>query len=176
AGPGPPPAAVRCAGALPLRLRVHRGRDDDRPGLDRDGRRDRPRVLRRVHRVRPGPGDPVGAPARAGQAALPRRPGLALPGADPRRPARLPAGAGRADRALGLVRGVRPRGAGPAVGVDDRPAPGDPAVHPRAGAALGGRRPPAAARRRQRPARRARRRPAQPGPLARHRGGRRPGL
>ncbi len=45
-----------------------------------------------------------------------------------------------------------------------------PSVHPRTAPALGGRRLASAAGRAQRPARRARRRPAQPGPLAGHRG------
>ena len=54
-------ATGRPGGPLLLRLRVHRGRPHDRAGLDRRRRRGRPRVLRGVHRVRPGPGQPLGA-------------------------------------------------------------------------------------------------------------------
>ncbi len=73
-------------------------------------------------------------------------------------------------RAVGLVRRVRPRGAGPALGRDAGPAAGDPAVHQGPPPALGRPGQTAAASGRRRPARRPRRRPAQPGPLARHAG------
>ena len=77
---------------------------------------------------------------RAGQAAQPVRSGLALAGADPRRPAGVPARAGGGDRAVGLDVGLRPRRALPALGRHAGVAAGDPALHPRAAAALGGRR------------------------------------
>ena len=64
---------------------------------------------------------------------------------------RLPHRAGRGDRALGLVRRLRPRRAVPAVGRDAGPAAADPAVHPGAAPALGRRRP-ARRCRRSRPA------------------------
>ncbi len=50
------------------------------------------------------------------------RPGVALAGADPRRPAGVPDRAGRADRAVGLDGRLRPRGAVPAVGRHARAA------------------------------------------------------
>ena len=65
-------------------------------------------------------------------------------------------------RAVGLDRGLRPRGAVPAVGRDAGAAAGPAAVHPRAAPALGGRRAPAAAAAHVRRARRAGRRPAEP--------------
>ncbi len=68
----------------------------------------------------------------------------------------------RADRAVGLGRRLRPRGAVPAVGADDQPAARDPAVHPRAAPVLGGARLPADAAAAARRPRRPRRRPAQP--------------
>ena len=77
------------------------------------------------------------------------RPGVALARADPRRPARVPDRAGRADRAVGLDGVLRPRRARPAVGRHARAAARHPAVHPRAAPALGGRGLPAACRRRR---------------------------
>ena len=63
------PRGRRQHDALLLRLRVHRGRPHDRARLDRRRRRERARVLRRVDRVRPVPGDRLGAAQRARQAA-----------------------------------------------------------------------------------------------------------
>ena len=93
--PHPEPARQltdRCA--LLLRLRVHRGRAHHRTRLHRRRRRGRPRVLRGVHRVRPHPGQRVGAAQRARQAAGAGRPALAPPRRDPRRIARVPDSAG----------------------------------------------------------------------------------
>ncbi len=184
--PAPPPTSADAPATRPvpvmgedegdglplfLRLRIHRGRPHRRPGVDRRRRRVRPRVLRGLHRVRRLPGGALGAAQRAGQAPLAGRPGLALARAHPRRPVRLPAGAGagpagRAAGAVGLVRRVRPCRAGPALGRDAGAAPGDPPVHQGAAPALGRPGPSPAAGRRGGPARRARRRPAQPGPVA----------
>ena len=105
----------------------------DRPGLDRRGRRARPGVLRDLHRVRRPAAVPWVRRNVLDQLPSPARPGLALARArsattcyeflvEPLR--------GRPDgetRAVGLVRRVRPRGAGPAVG----PMPALPREIPR---------------------------------------------
>ncbi|CAA9271567.1 MAG: FIG00994909: hypothetical protein, partial [uncultured Blastococcus sp.] len=157
--------------ALLLRHRVHRGRHHHRPRLHRRRRRGRARVLRGEHPVRPGPGDPVGAAQRPRPAPAPGRQGLAQPRADPRGPARLPHRAGRGDRALGLVRRLRPRGAVPAVGRDAGPPAAPPTLHPRAPPALGRLRAAGAAAQAGGHARRAGRRPLQPRALERDGGG-----
>ena len=153
---GPDPAGS--GGALLLRLRVHRGRPHHRVDLDRRHRTGRARVLRGVHRVRPRAGQRVGALARAGQAAVAGRSGVAVQVRDPGRPVRVPDGARPAGRVVGLVRRLRPRGARPAVGRDARVAPGRAAADPGDPAALGSRRMPTDPRTRHRPARRAGRR------------------
>jgi len=84
----------------------------------------------RLDRVRRFPRRTLGAPARAGEASVAGRQGLALARADPRRAARVSGRAGTVrngdrDRAVGVVCGVRPCRARPAVGCDADAAPGD---------------------------------------------------
>ena len=81
----------------------------------------------------------LGAHQRAAQVAVAVVAAVALAPADPDGPGGLlRRRRRRADRAVGLGRRLRPRGAVPAVGADDRSAARDPAVHPRAAAVLGG--------------------------------------
>src|SRR5690606_28778245 len=124
--------------AVLLRLRVHRGRDDDRPGVDRRGRGGRARVLRGLHRVRPRAGRAVGPRQRAAEAAVTGRPGVAVARPAAHRAPGVPHLGARGGGAVGLDRGLRPRGALPAVGCHARAAPGAAPVHARAAAAVGG--------------------------------------
>ena len=118
------------------------------------------------------PGRALGAPQRAGQAALAGRPGVALPRADPRRPLRVPgraaARAGRASRSScgpGTPRTTTWRW--PSSGARCRRCRGRSRGSPRTCASCWDDRgrPPLPDGRRG-AARRAGRRPAQPGPLA----------
>src|SRR5690606_20160804 len=110
---------------------------------------------------------------RARPAPLAGGPGLAFPGGDPRRPARVPERAAarapaRGDRTLGVVRRLRPRGAGATVGPDDGTAARDPPVHQGPAPVVGRLRPARVAAGPGAAPRRAGGRPAQPRPLARH--------
>ena len=79
----------RDGNALLLRLRVHRGRYDHRPGVDRGGRGGRAGVLRGVDRVRRVAGGRLGPIARTAQAPAARRSGVARPPAAARGSAAL---------------------------------------------------------------------------------------
>ncbi len=94
--PAPPPERNRAdpdrrlvlgfLGAVFLRHRVHRGRPHHRADLDRGGRRGRPRVLRRVNRIRSRASRQLGARQRAAQAAAAGLAAVALAQPDPAGP------------------------------------------------------------------------------------------
>ena len=119
----------------------------------------------------PAQGDPVGAAQRARPAAVTGGQGVAQPRADPRGPARLPHRARRGDRAVGVVRRLRPRRRCASCGARCRRCPGRSRGSPASCASAGTT--PASRPLPPKPAghaRRAGRRPLQPRALARDRG------
>ena len=135
--------------AVLLRHRVHRRRPHHRADLDRRGRRGRPRILRGVHRIRSGAGRARGCAPTCCPSCRRRRRSCGARaaqiradleeffGVDGDEPIELWAWVGAYDHV------VLCQLWGPMTG----PAAGDPAVHPRAAAVLGGPRPPADCRR-----------------------------